>query len=200
MGLTAESFQGVHWGLESVGRRISKLIVIHLKLLRIGILHAVDISAKLDPLFIEILNLLQRLLVRSLVLVDVESCLTEFREKFKFWIILRFFSTFRYLRVKRYTSLIYGSQIIFGSYPKRFGLPFVFLDDVSIVYKGPLRAIWGQLSSGTLDKQTVLLASLLPKRVLTPSLMILRRDIGGFFGKHSTSDSVGRGTHRTNLP
>ena len=67
-----------------MGRRISKLIVIHLKLLRIGILHAVDISAKLDPLFIEILNLLQRLLVRSLVLVDVESCLTEFREKFKF--------------------------------------------------------------------------------------------------------------------
>ena len=67
-----------------MGRRISKLIVIHLKLLRISIFYAVDISAKLDPLIIEILDLLQRLLVRSLVLVDVESCLTEFREKFKF--------------------------------------------------------------------------------------------------------------------
>ena len=67
-----------------MGRGISKLIVIHLKLLRIGILHAVDNSAKLDLLIIEILDLLQRQLVRSLVLVNVESCLTEFSEKFKF--------------------------------------------------------------------------------------------------------------------
>ena len=75
----------MHRGLKSRKRcRVSKLIVIHLKLLRIGILDDVDISAVRDPLFVEILDLFQRLLLRSLVLIDVESCLTEFREKFKF--------------------------------------------------------------------------------------------------------------------
>ena len=168
LGLTTETFQGLDRRLLPKCRRISTLIIIQLELLQFRFRLKWKISRVRAHLIMKILDLFQGLYLRFELFFDIMCCL---REKFKIWIILRLFSTFRYLRVKWYTWLALGTLMIFDRSSTCFGIEFVVLNFWCLISGRSLRAIRCELSPGSLNQERLLVAGRLNGCILRWSLL-----------------------------